>query len=54
MSSFIGMVAAVQQDGLTLDTVIRDLPHDGPALVIYGMLAVFIIAIWRGSRRGRA
>jgi hypothetical protein len=48
------MIAAVQQDGLTLDTIIRDLPHDGPALVIYAMLAICGILIWKGSRRGSA
>jgi hypothetical protein len=44
------VVAQVQDDGLTLGEFIHNIPHDGPALVIYVMIAVFIVLIWRGSR----
>jgi hypothetical protein len=47
--------AAVQagnaDDGLSLSEVLSNMPHDGPAIVIYLMLAVFVGLIWAGSRK---
>jgi hypothetical protein len=47
----LATIAAVQADGLTLGRILGDIPHDGPAIVIYVMLVVFAGLIWRGSRR---
>lgn len=44
------MTALMQGDGLTLSEIIRDLPHDGPALVVYALILLFIWFVWRGSR----
>lgn len=41
---------ALLADGLTVGEVIKDIPHDGPAFVIYVLLAVSGAVIWRGSR----
>ncbi|CAN5887917.1 hypothetical protein BH23GEM9_BH23GEM9_00950 [soil metagenome] len=41
----------VRQDaGLTATEVVQNIPHDGPAFVVYAMLIAFIVLIWRGSR----
>lgn len=45
------VIAAVQQDGLTWREVVANLPHDGPALVVYVLVALFIGFIWHGSRK---
>lgn len=45
------IASAIQSDGLTMDEVIRGIPHDGPAVVVYLMLIVFVGFIWAGSRR---
>lgn len=45
------MTTVAQSDGLTLDEIIRGIPHDGPAIVIYVMLLAFVGFIWMGSRR---
>ena len=45
------IAAAIQSDGLTLGEVIGGIPHDGPAIVIYAMLIVFVGFILVGSRR---
>jgi hypothetical protein len=45
-----GIALLAQQQGLTLRRVITDIPHDGPAYFIYGLLAVSLYVIWRGSR----
>jgi hypothetical protein len=39
---------------LTLWEVIADVPHDGPALVVYAMLGLFVAGIWYGSRNKSA
>lgn len=44
------MTALLQGDGLTPGEILRDLPHDGPALVVYGLILLFIWFVWRGSR----
>ncbi len=36
--------------GLTLDSVLRNLPHDAGAIVVYVLLLAFIGFIWYGSR----
>jgi hypothetical protein len=41
----------LQDDGLTFNTVIQDIPHDAPAIVVYLMLAIFAALVWLGSRR---
>jgi hypothetical protein len=41
----------LQDDGLTFNAVIQDIPHDGPAIVVYLMLVVFAALVWLGSRR---
>jgi hypothetical protein len=41
----------LQDDGLTFAEFVQNIPHDGPAFVVYFMLAVFCGLIWAGSRR---
>lgn len=41
---------AMQDDGLTFREVVQNLPHDGPALLVYVLVALFIGFIWHGSR----
>ena len=43
----------VAQSGLTLREVIADIPHDGPAFVVYAMVLVSIGMIWRANRPRR-
>lgn len=43
-------IAVLQDEGLTFREVLQNIPHDGPAVVIYLMLAVFAGLIWWGSR----
>jgi hypothetical protein len=38
-------------DGLTLSEVVRDIPHDGPSIVVYVLVAMFLLFIWWGSRK---
>jgi len=38
--------------GLTLQDVIDDLPHDAGAFIVYTLLLLFIASIWYGSRGG--
>jgi hypothetical protein len=45
------VAAAIQDDGLTLREVVQNLPHDGPALLVYVLVALFIAFILHGSRR---
>ena len=42
---------AIQSEGLTLREVVNGIPHDGPAILVYAMLAAFIGFIWVGSRK---
>ena len=51
MHGYAMLLAA--QSGLTLHEIIADIPHDGPAFVVYAMLLVFIGMIWRASRPRR-
>lgn len=48
MSVFAMLV--LQDDGLTFREVVQNIPHDGPAIVIYLMLALFAGLVWAGSR----
>jgi hypothetical protein len=43
-------IAAVLQDGLTFREVVRNLPHDGPALFVYLLIILFVGFVWHGSR----
>lgn len=45
------LMAVLQEDGLTFREVIQDVPHDAPAIVVYAMLALFVMFIWHGSRK---
>lgn len=47
MFPYIAFVA----DGLTLGEIMQDIPHDGPAFVVYTLLLVSGLVIWKGSRR---
>jgi hypothetical protein len=51
MTMMIAVLALQQDNGLTLLEVIRDIPHDAPAVVVYVMATIFIVLVWRGSRR---
>lgn len=42
-----------QQSGLTWGKILSDIPHDGPAFVVYGLLAVSAYIIWRGARTSK-
>jgi hypothetical protein len=39
-----------QDDGLTFREVIQNIPHDGPAIVVYVLLLIFAALVWMGSR----
>jgi len=43
-------MAIQEQSGLTWGRILSDIPHDGPAFVVYGLLAVSAFIIWKGSR----
>lgn len=45
------IATAIQSEGMTFGEVIRGIPHDGPAVVVYVMLIAFVGFIWLGSRR---
>ncbi|HSJ09323.1 MAG TPA: hypothetical protein VK928_05395 [Longimicrobiales bacterium] len=42
--------AVLQEDGLSVGDVIRNLPHDAGALVVYVLVLAFVGFIWHGSR----
>ena len=44
-------MALQESDGLSFGEVIRDIPHDGPAIVGYLLIGAFVYAIWRANRR---
>lgn len=44
-------LALFQSDGLSLSEVLRGIPHDVPAIVVYTMLLAFVGLIVAGSRR---
>ena len=39
------------ESGLTLEAILRNLPHDIGAIVVYVLMIAFIGFIWYGSRR---
>lgn len=45
------MTLVMQSEGLTFGEIVSGIPHDGPAIVIYVMLAAFVGFIVIGSRR---
>jgi hypothetical protein len=45
------MMQAAVDDGLTLGEVVRDLPHDAGAIVVYVLMLGFIGLMWYGNRR---
>jgi hypothetical protein len=44
-------VQASAREGLTLTEMIRDIPHDAAAIVVYIMVLIFLGFIWHGSRK---
>ena len=42
---------AADNDGLTLDRILSDIPHDTAAIIVYVMIAIFAGFIWMGSRK---
>ena len=42
---------AIQDSGLTVSEVVRGLPHDTAAFVVYALVGVFLYLIWRGNRK---
>lgn len=36
--------------GLTLGRILRDIPHDGAAIVAYVLVIAFGWLVWKGSR----
>lgn len=40
----------VAQSGVTFGSMMRGIPHDGPSFVVYGLLLLFIVMIWRANR----
>lgn len=43
------MMLALALD-LTLKEIVVNIPHDGPSVLVYGILALFGGVIWLGSR----
>lgn len=40
--------------GLTLQSVLRDIPTDGPAMIVYALVLAFVGFTWVGSRKRSA
>jgi hypothetical protein len=49
MLPFIALLQ--DSDGLTFAELVRDIPHDLPAIIVYVMIGAFIFVIWRANRR---
>ena len=45
------IVQEAAEGGLTLERVLRDIPHDAGAMIIYVLIALFIGFIWYGNRQ---
>jgi len=41
---------ALAGDGLTFGKILADIPHDAAAIVVYLLIAVSIIVVWRANR----
>lgn len=50
----LATLIALQDSGLTVHEVIRDIPHDAGAVIAYTLMAGFILLIWRGSRQKKS
>jgi hypothetical protein len=37
-------------DGLTFAEIVRDIPHDGAAFLIYALIAASCYVIWKANR----
>lgn len=46
-----GIALAIRQDGLSLGEILRGIPHDGPAILIYLMILGFVAFMWHGGRK---
>ena len=44
------MLVQAADGGLTLGRILRDIPHDASALVVYALVFGFGYMTWRGSR----
>jgi hypothetical protein len=49
-SIMFSLAAVIQNDGLTVGEVIRNMPHDAAAVFVYLLIGVFVYFIWKGSR----
>lgn len=45
------MIQAAGEPSLTLEGIVRNLPHDAGAFVVYALMIAFVGFIWYGSRR---
>jgi hypothetical protein len=45
------LAAQAADDGLTMGEFVNNIPHDGPSVVVYVMIAAFVVLVWRGSRQ---
>jgi len=48
------ILQAAESDGLTIGEILADIPHDGPAIVLYLLTAASAALIWWGHRRSSA
>lgn len=48
------ILQAAEDAGLTIGEILADIPHDGPAIVLYLLTAVAVALIWWGHRRSSA
>lgn len=48
------LVQAAENEGLTLGKVLADIPHDGPAILVYLLTAGAIALVWWGHRKASA
>jgi hypothetical protein len=45
------VLSLIQSDGLTFGDVVRGIPHDTPAVIVYILVGLFVGMIVVGSRR---
>lgn len=48
------ILQAAEDGGLTIGEILADIPHDGPAIVVYLLTAAATALIWWGHRRSSA
>lgn len=46
----IASLLVQDEGGLDVGRILSDIPHDGPALVVYVLILGFVGSIWLGSR----